>query len=726
MPLSRHRFALPRGPARTLLQRAWRRVRACLRGWPAEPATVDPLAHGIEVLRDIQWEMSESEARFRDLLDTQADVILRRDEHGRLTFVNRAFVAVFGIAHDAAIGRVFAPVRRAGESPEALAPGGAVRQQRFTQEIETASGVRWFAWEEYAVPTAAGGIAEVQAIGRDITDQRRRAAEIEDARQQAEAANQAKSRFLAAMSHEIRTPMNGILGMAGLLLDTDITAEQRTYLTAVDRSAKTLMALIDEILDFSKIEAGRLELDNQVFSIEDSVQAVVELLATRAAAKGIDIAWAIDPAIPRLMLGDDARMRQIITNLAGNAVKFTDRGGVLVTVALERDSGATRRRARDVPIAITVRDTGPGISRANQQLLFNDFEQGDSEASRRHGGTGLGLAISRRLARAMGGDVSVESTLGAGATFTARMRLERTEASVAIRAHGGTGGGNHVLLAMRDGFERDALGLVFEGLEIPRAAVPLDRAGRLIEAAAGEQQPFSVLVVDGRDDHSLAGAMLARARVSAQGAVRGVVVIDTAERETFDEFRRHGFDGFLVRPVRPRALLAMMAGRHGHAAPAASEPAVTKTAPGRAARRVLLVEDNDINALLARKMLERAGCLVEHVVDGGAAVDAARRALDAPALGYDLILMDVHMPVLDGLAAAGLIKQLHAATPGANNTGAPPIIALTANAFAEDRRRCLEAGMDDYLAKPFDRIELEAVLAKWCPVPGRRQRPDAA
>ena len=739
MPKSRLRLALERGPAGTLLQRSrdWRRA-----WWPsldrsrpdpAEPAgplelpLTDPLAHGIEVLRDIQWEMSESEARFRDLLDTQADVILRRDDQARLTFVNRAFMRVFGITHDAAIGSIFAPERLAGDRPHLLSPGGALRQQRYCQEIVTVEGARWFEWQEYVIIAADGAGAEVQAIGRDVTDQRRKDGQIEEARSQAEQANRAKSRFLAAMSHEIRTPMNGILGMASLLLDTEITAEQRSYLTAVDRSAKTLLALIDEILDFSKIEAGRLELAPRVFSIEDSVQAVVELLATRASAKGIDIAWAIDPALPRMVLGDEARLRQIVTNLAGNAVKFTDSGGVLVTVALERgDPGPARRPAAEVAIIVVVRDSGPGISAASQELLFNDFEQGDSAASRRHGGTGLGLAISRRLARAMGGDVTVESQAGAGATFAARVRLERIGSSGAAGAQVAAGETHHVLLAMREGFERTALGLGLEGFEVPHAMVAPRRAQRLIETAKNEAQPFTVLIVDGRDDPGTAAEALAAARAAASTPVVGIVVIDTAERDAFGAYRDCGFEAFLVRPVRPRALQAVLNGSAARMSGAAVTPDAATPAISAEPRRVLLVEDNDINALLARKMLERAGCRVDHVVNGCTAIGAIERALANPQPGYDLVLMDVHMPVLDGLAAAGQIKQIYAARAGFDRRMPPPIIALTANAFAEDRQRCLDAGMDDYLAKPFDRAELEAVLAKWCPPSEAEHRSDAA
>jgi PAS domain S-box-containing protein len=291
------------------------------------------LERGLEALKDIQWEIRENEARYRDLLDNQADVILRRDSQGRLTFVNQAFCRLFGLERGTVLGRVFSPRVLAGDRATPLAPGSELRKQRYVQQIETARGPRWVEWEEHSVPASDAAIPEVQCLGRDITERRRTEADLWEARKQAEAANRAKSRFLAAMSHEIRTPMNGILGMTSLLSDTDLSAEQKTYAHAIERSARTLLTLIDEILDFSKIEADKLQLNSAPLALDECVQGVVELLAPKAYEKGIDIAWAVDPALPRPLLGDEVRLRQIVTNLVGNAIKFTDSGGVLVTAA---------------------------------------------------------------------------------------------------------------------------------------------------------------------------------------------------------------------------------------------------------------------------------------------------------------------------------------------------------------------------------------------------------
>ena len=471
----------------------------------------DRLEQGLEELKDLQWQIRENEARYRDLLDNQADVILRRDAEGRLTFVNQAFCRVFGRERTAVLGQSFRPDVFAGQRPRPLAPGAVIRNQRYVQEIETAAGPRWFEWEEHIVPAADGAVPEVQSQGRDITEARLAEAELTEARRQAETANRAKSRFLAAMSHEIRTPMNGILGMAGLLAETELLPEQQTYVGAIDRSARTLLSLIDEILDFSKIEANKLDLKSEPLALEECVQGVVELLAPKAYEKGIDIAWAIDPGLPRSLMGDEVRLRQIVTNLVGNAIKFTDKGGVLVTVARLEES--SRPLAGDeVAVAITVEDSGIGIAPEALPFMFQEFQQTEAAVRRRQGGTGLGLAISRRLARAMAGDIFVASEPGVGSTFTAVARLKKA-GKPATTSSAVPGPMQHVLLAIDRAVERRALRLALEGAGVPVEDGALETARELIASAAKTGEPFTCIVVDGAGEQR-GGGRLAGARAS--------------------------------------------------------------------------------------------------------------------------------------------------------------------------------------------------------------------
>ncbi len=508
----------------------------------------------IENLIDIRWEINESEARYRDLLESQQDLIFRRDSEGRLTFVNSAFCKTFNIEARAALESVFAPAVSSGDKVDRLTPGAGPRSRRYVQEIETALGRRWFDFEEHVVPEVPGRLAETQVVARDITDRRRQESELAEARDLAEAANRAKSRFLAAMSHEIRTPMNGILGMSGLIKETALNGEQRTYVTAIDQSARTLLALIDEILDFSKIEAGKLVLESRPFSIEDCVQSVVELLAPRATEKRIELAWAIDPALPAVMIADEVRVRQIITNLVGNAIKFTHAGGVLVRVSAGQSGKcASMSTARCV---ISVSDTGIGIAPEKMRTLFAEFEQGDATVHRRHGGTGLGLAISRRLARAMNGDITVASEHGKGSVFSAVLELEVGPDAAPLRAPGRDYDEHHVLIIGDGRVEADALRLCLEGAHVPAEVATVIEAGRTLRAAANAGVPFDTVIFAGLTSPDVAASLCDVARPALSGQpLRAIAVVDAGGRGLIEAFRDVGIANYVVRPVRPTSLL---------------------------------------------------------------------------------------------------------------------------------------------------------------------------
>lgn len=669
------------------------------------------LERRLEQLQDAQWELSENEGRYRALLDSQEAVILRRDDEGRLTFANKAFFKTFAVAPETAIGRPFSAELCEESSSVPLSVADGVRQQRFAQHVVTLNGPRWIEWEEQLVAAPTGNRFEVQSVGRDVTEQRRAESQLAEARDQAEAANRAKGRFLATMSHEIRTPMNGILGMASLLQDTTQTPEQQTYVRAIDQSARTLLALIDEILDFSKIEAGKLELSEAPFAIETCVQGAVELLAPRAHEKGLEIAWSVSPQLPRLVTGDEARVRQILLNLVSNAVKFTDAGGVSVRV------GGAEQQADDVLIEMVVEDTGIGLSADDMRGLFTEFEQAEAAIRRRSGGTGLGLAISMQLARAMGGEIRVASGVGKGSTFTAVLRLH--SAGLAADSGGETMPVDNarVLLAFDRRLERRALCEALAAAGVSATECDFASAAHLLESAVREGAPFDRVVIDGAEGVPAAGDLLGKARqINSQSGVRGVVLVNVLARAWLSEFRAAGFDAYLVRPVRPTSMFMQLGLPHLAAVTAeqsrrTEEDDVPVGIATGSIRRVLLAEDNEINSLLAKRVLEKCGCAFVAVSNGVEAIELVRRSLAGEADPIDLILMDIFMPQLDGLQAARAIKDLYASGP--QSLAAPPIVALTANAFAEDRQRYLDAGMDDYLAKPFDKAGLEGVLRRW-------------
>ncbi len=363
----------------------------------------------------MNMRLHESEARYKGLVDAQGDAIFRRAADSRLTYANDAFFKLFGLTPKEAIGYPFAPELH----PDSRAPmfgsfagleTGRARV-RYDQHVRTAYGWRWIAWEDYAVRDAFGRLVEVQSVGRDITERKALEDALTEARDRAEAGSRAKSGFLATMSHEIRTPMNGVLGMARLLLETELKPEQLTYAEAIRQSGEALLSLIGDILDFSKIESGMMTLDEDEVELRPIVEGVVELLGTRAHSKGVEILSIIAPSVPIAIRADGMRLRQVLTNLVGNAIKFTERGGVSIDV--RPIEGRERRILR-----FEVRDTGVGVPAAKREEIFSEFVQADSSHARRFGGSGLGLAISKRLVEAMGGEIGIEPGPGGGSAFS--------------------------------------------------------------------------------------------------------------------------------------------------------------------------------------------------------------------------------------------------------------------------------------------------------------------
>jgi PAS domain S-box-containing protein len=639
----------------------------------------------VEELGDRNWELKEAEERARGLLESQGDVIVRYDGDDRITYANDAFCALTGRARDALVGTAFKPAVLEQGDTVSLPDGTHIHDQK----IATAGGARWIAWRDVVVRT--GAHIEVQRVGRDVTERRLAEHALGDARDQAEAASRAKSRFLAMISHEIRTPLNGILGMADLLLDTALTREQTTYAKAVKTSGDTLLALIEDILDFSKIEAGRLDLEPQAFDLPALVEETVELIAPRAQAKAIEIGSDVDDALPQMVVGDAARLRQVLLNLAGNAIKFTERGGVAIIVEPGGAPGEVR---------FLVRDTGIGIAPEQQARIFLEFEQADGGAARRFAGTGLGLAISKRIVERMGGRIGVDSAPGAGSTFHVTLPLPRADAAPAATFARPDLAGTQVMIVtpMASGTSLVGQRLVRWGANV---CVVSDES--LATAFLPERDWNAVLV-----DHALGLAACERLARATGGIARRIVLITPAARHELPTLKEAGFTGYLVKPVRAASLAARLAGDEDgfeHARGDMDGRAAAPAAGGNAGLAVLIAEDNEINALLAQALLKRLGHRPVVAASGHAAVEAwhTASAADTP---FDLVLMDLHMPDSDGFAAARAIRAAEA------ERGLPrtPIIALTANAYAEDRDACQAAGMDGFLTKPLDRERLAAAL----------------
>jgi PAS domain S-box-containing protein len=633
---------------------------------------------------DRNWEIREAQERTTSFFEAQDDVIVRRDGAGAITYVNDAYCALAGLPRDRLLKAAFAlPVLEQGEA-SVLADGARAHDQK----IAGADGARWIAWREVTI--RADGDPEMQSVGRDVTHRVQAERALAVARDQAEAASRAKSRFLAMVSHEIRTPLNGILGMADLLGDTPLTLEQATYLRAVKTSGETLLSLIEEVLDFSKIEAGRLDLAARPFALAAFVEEIVELLGPRAQAKGLEIGCYVDERLPARVVGDAARLRQVLFNLAGNAIKFTEKGGVSIIVEPAAQTDA---------VSISVHDTGIGISLQDRARIFLEFEQADGSATRKFGGTGLGLTISNRIIESMGGSIAVESAPGVGSTFRVTVALppadDPQEPPLAVPDL-------HGMAALIAAPAATEAALIARRLQRWGARPKIVPDEKVAAALLPEQMWGAVLV-----DHALGTAASEKLARAAASVPQRIVLVAPAMRTELAALKAAGFTGYLIKPVRAASLAARFQRGDTFDPAAAMEAADAPAATHRGdALSILVAEDNEINALLARALLLKLGHHPTMTTSGASAVDSwlAARAAGTP---YDRVLMDLHMPGMDGLEATRRIRTIEA------ETGAPrtPILALTANASVDDHEASLTAGMDGFLVKPFDREGLAAALA---------------
>ena len=640
-------------------------------------------------------------AHFRALSESTRDIIMFMDrETMEIVEANRAAIDAFGFSREELIGSNLSIIQgtagRIAASDETLERG-----LLFEREYWRKNGTS-FPAEVFGRMTEVEGRRLYVSTTRDITERVTARAEVARALDHAIEASRLKSEFVATMSHEIRTPMNGIIGMSDLLMRTPLTGDQREFAVTVRESAHSLLTIINDILDFSKMEAGKIDLESIAFDPAHVVNGVAKLLGGSAEAKGLDLSVAISPRVPATVQGDPTRLRQILMNLIGNAVKFTEIGEVRIRVRLEEDDGAINL------LRFEVSDTGIGIPDDVRAKLFNAFVQADDSMTRRYGGTGLGLAISRRLVELMDGAIDVRPNPRGGSIFTFTARFSHVEVVepphdpavfAALK-------GLRALIVDDNAVARRALTGYLQswGLATADTDNP-DRALTMLTEGVAAKRPFDIVLLDYVMPHK-DGLALGSEIAADPNYGRPALILVTAfdARNRSQRAVEAGFSAYLLKPVEPSALYNALAGIAAGAV-VVSERSETRPVAGNGAVRILLAEDQAVNRRVALLQLKELGFQADAVVNGAEAVAAFSRTR------YDLILMDMQMPEVDGLAAARTIRTAEIDT-GTHAT----IIALTANALERDRRACIDAGMDDYLAKPLEIEALRDVLERWLPL----------
>jgi PAS domain S-box-containing protein len=652
-------------------------------------------------------EVQTSADRLRLLTDVAPIGIFQTDADNRYTYTNPRWSEITGITPDQAAGKLWDSIIPASQRHElvGMAPGrgaeGAELCHRFELRPPRSEEARIVLVTSKAIVDADGGAAGWVGTLADVTAEVGAEAAMAVARDQANEASRLKSDFLANMSHEIRTPMNGVIGMTDLLLQTELDPRQRDYAQTVRNSGEALLTIIDNILDFSKVEAGMMDVERIPFAVRSVVDDVVDLLAGSAQTKGLELMASVADGVPGVISGDPGRVRQVLTNLVGNAIKFTQQGEIVVRVTEVASGGA------EALVRFEVSDTGDGIEPDKLGPIFQPFAQADSSTSRRYGGTGLGLAISSQLISLMGGDCGVSSELGRGSTFWftvfAHDAVDESPASEAGLAD------LSVLVVDDSDTQRGILSNFLEGCLRVSAASSGKAALGTLRTAAIQNRPFQVAVVD-RAMPGMDGVELSRAITADPSLdVRVVLMTDLAQDPDLDDPTVITISKPVHREELRRCLRA--ASIPPVAAVAATNeraPVQGPPAPTSCGVRLLLAEDNLINQKVAVAMLSQAGYRVDTVLNGAAAVEAFR------ANSYGAVLMDCQMPELNGYEATAAIR----ASEGTD--AHTPIIAMTAGARREDRKRCLAAGMDAYLAKPVSKDALLAMVGR-----AVRQQPDA-
>jgi PAS domain S-box-containing protein len=662
--------------------------------------------------RRAEESLRESEALYHSLVEYLPQNIFRKDLEGRFTFGNKRFCSTVGKPLAEILGKTdfdFFPRELAEKYRRDDAE--VVRTNEFFETVEehvTADGAKLYVQvDKTPVYGARGEIVGTQCIFWDVTERKRAEVELRQAKETAESANRSKSEFLANMSHEIRTPMNGIVGMTDLALDTELTREQRDYLNMVKASAESLLTILNDILDFSKIEAQKLSLDCVEFSLRDRLGDTMKALAFRSQQKGLELACHIAPDVPDGLIGDAGRLRQVVVNLVGNAIKFTEGGEILVDVTV------AERTAVGIVLHFAVHDTGIGIPAEKQALIFEAFAQADTSTTRHYGGTGLGLTISARLVELMGGAIRVESETGRGSTFhfTSRFGLTQMPMASRVMCQPETLHDLPVLVVDDNATNRRILQEVLANWGMrPQTASGAVEALAILENAVKRAEPFPLVLLDvmmpGVDGFTLAEQIKGHPELT-----RAVVLMLSSAGRSEDAVRcrRLGVANYLTKPVKQSELLDAILEARSAASSEVKHPAGVVPHTKSKELRILLAEDNVINQRLAIHLLRKRGHDVALAVNGLEALNALAERMKPGSTvpRFDLVLMDVQMPEMGGFEAAAAIRRHEASQGGYGPMGQPiPIIAMTAHTMKGDRENCLQAGMDDYVSKPVRPQEL--------------------
>jgi two-component system sensor histidine kinase/response regulator len=650
-------------------------------------------------------EKDRQQATLQSVINSITDVVALKDREGRMITCNAAAAALVGRSEVDLRGTTV----REQFSP-AIADFLEAGERRCLDDLQPHSSERWFDYPDGRRALLEGVVSPlwdekdnpigVVVICRDVTERKLQEEEVRRAKEIAEEGTRMKSEFLANMSHEIRTPMNAIIGLSHLALKTELTGRQRDYIQKVQSSGQHLLGVINDILDFSKVEAGKLDLEHDDFELEKLLDSTSSLISEKCHAKGLELVLDVAPDVPRGLVGDSLRLSQILLNYANNAVKFTDKGEVLISVR------ASERTERDVLLHFRVQDTGIGLTPEQMGRLFQSFSQADASTTRKFGGTGLGLAICKKLAELMGGDVGVQSEHGKGSVFWCSARLGISQITRRELLPNPDLRGRRALVVDDNDHARAVIvdmlrSMTFVATEAGCGPDAVDEVRRA--ALAG--QPYDVVYLDWRMP-GMDGIETARQIRSLGLASAPMLLMVTAfgREELLQEAARTGIDTVLVKPVSPSLLFDTTVGvLGGRREPIPAEVTAT-TADTRLASirgcRILVVEDNDINQQVARELLEDAGLRVDVADNGAAALKKLRET------SYELVFMDMQMPVMDGIEATRAIRAIPALAH-------LPVVAMTANAMETDRHRCVEAGMNDYLAKPFDPQDMTALLLRW-------------